>query len=145
MRAETTALGRILGIGLAAAAVALVALPAAAQSDRDYDDGYDQDGAYTTDEMTVYAPRTLGRSAIGAPIRRVSTSRVVEMGDLDLSTSWGARELRHRIEMAARDACDDLDARYPITDESSPDCYATAVHNGEAEAEDLTGYMVAER
>ena len=140
------ALGRNRAVGAAAAVatMALAAVPAVAQN-TDYERGYAPDGVYTTEEMTVYAPRTVGRSRIGAPIREVSTSRVVYMADLDLNASWGVRELRHRVDRAARDACDELDARFPITAEDSPDCFTTAVRNGMIEAENLTGYDLAER
>jgi UrcA family protein len=130
---------RMAGVALGALGLALVALPVAAQS------YYDNDPGYTSDDLTVTAPRTLGRSAIGAPIRNVSESRIVQTSDLDLGTSWGARELRRRIESAARSACDDLDARYPITSEDSPDCYRTAVRDAMMQAEDLTGYDIAMR
>jgi len=134
------------GIGAAAAgaaaALAVTAVPAAAQNTY-YDPYYP--GYTTTEEMTVYAPRVVGRSRIGAPIREVSTSRVVRISDLDLGTDWGVRELRYRVQRAARDACEELDARFPITAEDSPDCYSTAVRNGMAEAQYMTGYAVATR
>src|SRR5579863_1229147 len=84
----------------------------------------------TTEGVTVYAPRHYyGRSSsTGAPIEAVRESRVVYARDLDLSTYWGARTLRHRIESAARDACDDLDARYPITEDAPRACFDGAVH-----------------
>ena len=52
----------------------------------------------------------------------------LEFFPLDLSTGWGSRTLRRRIEHAARDACDDLDARYPITEDSPRDCVDGAVN-----------------
>jgi UrcA family protein len=128
--------------GLALAVVsltALAALPAKAQPYDPYDTGY------ASGEIVVQPPRTLGRSAIGAPIRLVTAQRVVRFDDLDLASYDGRQALRHRIQRAARDACDYLDARYPITDENSPDCYSTAVRDAMMQAEDLTGYAVASR
>ena len=94
----------------------------------------------TTEGVTVYAPRNYGRSAIGAPIEAVRESRVVYARDLDLSTYWGARTLRHRIESAARDACDDLDARYPITVDNPRDCVDGAVNGAMRQVEYRLGF-----
>ncbi len=129
---------RFAGVAVAAAGMALVTAPAMAQP---YPYGPDE----TTVGEIVVSPPVLGRSAIGAPIRLVSTSRVVRFGDLDLGAPWGRHELRVRIERAARNACDDLEARYPVTADDSPDCYRTAVRNAMVDAEDLTGYAVASR
>ena len=61
---------RIAGLGLATVGLAALAvMPAKAQT---YDPYYPDEG-YTVGEIVV-TPR-LGRSAIGAPIRQVSTSR----------------------------------------------------------------------
>jgi UrcA family protein len=135
-----TARRSLTGLALAAVGVAaLSALPAAAQPYDPYDTGY------ASGEIVVQPPRTLGRSAIGAPIRLVTAQRVVRFDDLDLASYDGRQALRHRIQSAARDACDYLDARYPVTDENSPDCYSTAVRDAMLQAEDLTGYAVASR
>jgi UrcA family protein len=111
------------------AAMALVAGAAlgatASMAQPDY--GYYPDEPTTVPPVSVYAPRTVGRSAIGAPIQIVREQRVVYTGDLDLRTYWGNRALRHRIQAAARDACDDLDARYPVSADNDRDCYHDAV------------------
>jgi len=109
-----------------------------------YGGGYYPQPAYTTSDVVVIAPRTAGRSAIGAPIERVRASRIVEFRDLDLSTPWGADALRRRIRSAARDACDELDFRYPITVDTGDDCFADAVHNAMIRASYVTGYDIAE-
>ena len=106
---------------------------------------YEDPGYVTTTEgITVYAPRRYhnrNRSATtGAPIEAVRESRVVYARDLDLSTDWGARALRRRIEHAARDACGDLDARYPITDDAPRDCYDGAVHGAMRQVEYRLGF-----
>ena len=95
----------------------------------------------TTEGVTVYAPRRYGRSpSTGAPIEAVRESRVVYARDLDLSTYWGARALRHRIESAARDACGDLDARYPITEDAPRDCFDGAVNGAMRQVEYRLGF-----
>lgn len=105
---------------------------------------YDNPGYVTTTEgITVYAPRYHNRNrsaTTGAPIETVRESRVVYARDLDLSTYWGSRALRRRIEHAARDACGDLDARYPITDDSPRDCYDGAVHGAMRQVEYRLGF-----
>jgi UrcA family protein len=104
--------------------------------------GYYDDPNYvtTTEGITVYAPRrNYGRSAIGAPIDAVRESRVVYARDLDLSTDWGARTLRRRIEHAARDACSDLDARYQTLD-TGTECVGDAVRGAMHQVEYRVGF-----
>ncbi|HWA60657.1 MAG TPA: UrcA family protein [Caulobacteraceae bacterium] len=125
---------------VAALGAAAVAVPAHAQP---YDDGYGYSDATEVPGVTVEAPRVLGRTAIGAPIQLVSTSRVVDLSDLDLSTGWGAHEMRVRIERAARDACDQLDRDYLTIDQGSSDCYRQAVNNAMYDAEDRLGFEPA--
>ena len=72
-----------------------------------------------------YADRAYGT---GAPIETVSTSRYVDVSDLDLSTRWGWHEMRDRVTNAAQEACDDLDSMYPATASDSPPCVRRAVH-----------------
>ncbi|MDR3511778.1 MAG: UrcA family protein [Caulobacteraceae bacterium] len=124
-------LGRL---GLAAAAsLALSAAPIWAQAQQAYDQGYAGPSGGYPDEMsgvTVYAPRYVGRSATtGAPIELVRASRVVDYSDIDPDTEWGAHVLRTRIERAARSACDELDAEYPISTSDNPPCVDEAVRN----------------
>jgi UrcA family protein len=141
--------------GVAAMALAGVLSVGAAKAqpydayDAPYDAPYDAnsygaDTSYTTttEGITVYAPRRhYGNSTTtGAPIEAVRESRVVYARDLDLSTDWGARTLRRRIEHAARDACGSLDARYPITEDSPRDCYDGAVHGAMRQVEYRLGF-----
>jgi UrcA family protein len=105
--------------------------------------GYYDDPNYvtTTEGVTVYAPRRhYDRSYFGAPIEPVRESRVVYARDLDLSTDWGARTLQRRIEHAARDACDDLDARYPVTVDAPGDCVNEAVRGAKRQVEYRVGF-----
>jgi UrcA family protein len=130
-------IGMAIGaVGLGAFA-ALAASPVSAQPSGYYDDDA------TVSGLTVTAPPQGRSSTTGAPIRLVSTSRVVRADDLDLSNYDDAMVLRHRIQRAAREACDDLDARYPITDESSPPCYENAVNRAMLDAEDAVGFEPA--
>ena len=126
-------------VGVAALALAgVLSVGAAKAQSYGY---YDRpDYVTTTEGITIYAPRRHERSAIGAPIETVRASRVVYARDLDLSTYWGARILRRRIEHAARDACDDLDARYPITEDSPQDCYNGAVRGAMRQVEYRVGF-----
>jgi len=133
----------ILNLGRAAlamtgAAVAGLALAGAAQAQSAYNGDPDYGQAYnTTDELVVVAPRSVGRTNFGAPVQVVREQRVVYANDLDLSTPWGAHELKIRIRNAARDA---LDARYPITIDSGPDCMSAAVRSAMYHTEYRLGF-----
>lgn len=131
---EWTALG-----AAALAAGALAASGAANAQPRGYYE-YRADYVTTPEGVTVYAPRRHERSAIGAPIEVVRASRVVYARDLNLSRPWGARVLRGRIERAAREACDELDWRFPITDDAPGDCYDGAVRGAMRQVAYRLGY-----
>jgi UrcA family protein len=83
----------------------------------------------TVGEVVVIAPyhRAERDPATGAPIERVSTSRVVHFDDLDLTSDYGVHELHYRIVLAARDACDSLDRHYDVMDPGDGSCVARAV------------------
>jgi UrcA family protein len=96
---------------------------------------YDNDDAQATTTMgdvTVVAPRRFERSGnLGAPIVRISTSRVVDTSDLDLSNPGDQGVLRDRVQRAAYSACDELDnadtmGMVPADGESTTDCMASA-------------------
>ena len=117
---------------LAACAAAALAIGAASPvfAQPGYDAYNDEDANISTTlgGVTVIAPRHAERdSATGAPIETVMASRVVRFDELDLSKAWGMRALHVRVERAARSACDELDARYPITASDSPPCVRAAV------------------
>jgi UrcA family protein len=90
------------------------------------------DNTYRVNDETVnvtvprYHPE---RSTLGAPYRYVSMSKGVYVGDLNLRTRYGVRELRHRISYTARNMCRQLDVMYPITAPDSPGCYTTAMND----------------
>ncbi len=132
---------RLTVLAFAAAGALLAGSAARAQPYDDYD--YDS-GPSTVGELTVTAPYTVGRSAIGAPIQEVRASRIVEFRDLDLDTAWGAHALRARIRYAARSACEELDARYPVTVDDPSNCYQNAVRTGFQRAAYVTGYRIAD-
>jgi UrcA family protein len=120
---KTTAVGVVAAFGLAASV----------QAQPDYDSSYD----YATGDLVVHAPRHQERSWSGAPIVVARTSRVVEISDLDLSTRWGVRELRNRVERAAYDACDELNntpGLVPADDYDNVDCVHRAVDDAMAQA-----------
>ncbi|MGA0604009.1 UrcA family protein [Caulobacter sp. KR2-114] len=138
----------VMGLAAGAFSLGLAAIPAHAQDDGYYDNGYapassyDDNSRYVDEEgLTVTAPRHLGRSAIGADIDLVSASRTVRYDDLDVDTGYGAHVLKARIERAARDACDQLDRDYPYdADNGARDCYADAVRHGLHDAAYQIGY-----
>jgi len=97
----------------------------------------------TREEITVYAPyvhhRTIGRSAIGAPIEEISLSRGVDYSDLDLSRWDDVQLLDYRIRQAAYVACDALNREYPESlypsyQSSASNCVARATNEGRAQA-----------
>lgn len=117
---------------LIASAVALAAVlpmaPASAQS------------GYSDPSITVTAPRmhTEGRSASGAPIRTIETDSVVYLGDLDLRTRAGRRELDLRVEAAADEACGFLEQHYPMSEplNTPRQCRNSAVNMAQAQVRD---------
>lgn len=127
-------------VGVAALAMGAILTVGAARAQPYGYYGYDPDQATNAEGFTVYAPRAYGRSPIGADIEAVRESRIVYARDLDLSTPWGAHALRRRIERAARDACDDLDARYPVTADAAPDCFQGAVRGAMTEVQYRVGF-----
>ncbi len=131
---------RLTALAVATGAMVLIGSAATAQP-------YDSDDDYapaTVGELTVTAPEVVGRSEMGVPIERVRASRLVDFQDLDLGTRWGRDRLRTRIRWAARSACDELDARYPITVDGGGDCYRDAVRSAMDQANYVTGYEIAE-
>jgi UrcA family protein len=116
------------------------ALPAHAQ------DYYDQDSYTTTTDMdgvTVYAPYRQERDgATGAPIETVRASRVVYFHDIDPNSRWGHHVLVRRIRGAARDACQQLDREYPLTDNMDDrSCITSATQRAVEDVDDMTGYV----
>lgn len=143
MTINTIAMLKRGAMGLAAGAfsLGLAAIPAHAQDDGYYDNGYGAASSYEDEGVTVTAPRHVGRSAIGADIDLVSASRTVRYDDLDVDTGYGAHLLKARIERAARDACDQLDRDYPdAADGDGHDCYSDAVRDGLHDAAYQIGY-----
>lgn len=69
----------------------------------------------------------VGRSAIGAPIDRVTLTRRVSYADLDLTTYAGAMKLEKRVHTAARAACAQLDDLYPLEERRAPACIGRTV------------------
>jgi UrcA family protein len=96
--------------------------------------------AYTQrdESITVQAPRmihreTVGRSVTGAPIEEVSLTRRVYVGDLDLRRVADNNELDRRIDLTAREACDQLNRLYPAdmypAAANDRDCVKSAIHD----------------
>jgi UrcA family protein len=146
--------GTILSGSFAVAAAALglsFTTPSIAQPYDRPSDRYSDEYPGQVGEIIVTPDYRGERTYNGAPIERVYVSRVVDISDLDLSTGWGVRTLRSRVERAAADACDELDqqwvsGRYPI-EGNDADCKARAVRRamrqapiGESVDTDYRGY-----
>jgi UrcA family protein len=126
-----------LAAGFALSAGLVLALPAMAQP-APYDDETASVGG-----VTVYGPQRYARQpTTGAWVRMDSVSMRVPLADLDLSTRYGARLAKARIERAARDVCDRAQDAYPNDVEPERGCYATAVRDGLAQAENAVGYPI---
>jgi UrcA family protein len=69
-------------------------------------------------------------------------SMTVPLGDLDLSTQDGARIAKARIVQAAKDVCQEVDDAYPGDSEPRGGCYARALHEALAQAQDQAGYPI---
>jgi UrcA family protein len=130
----------LVSIGaLACVGVGGAALPAHAQ------DYYDRDGyAATTDldGVTVFAPYRQDRdAATGAPIETVRASRIVYFHDIDPNSRWGHHVLVRRIRGAARDACQQIDREYPLTDNLDDNsCIRAATQRAVDDVDAMTSY-----
>ena len=136
--------GKILGgaaltVAIAGASLVLTSAPAVAQPST----GYGDDAGASVGGVTVYAPHRYARQpTTGALVRMDSVSMAVPLGDLDLSTRWGAHVAKARIERAARDVCQEAEDVYPNDVPAPGSCYAQAVHEGLAQAQDAAGYPI---
>jgi UrcA family protein len=87
-------------------------------------------GADQLKTVTVAAgvvTKTVGQSAIGAPLEQVTLTRHVSYSDLDLTTYAGVVELKKRVADTARAACEQLDELYPLEEKNAPACIRQAV------------------
>ena len=121
---------RLISLFAAACGLALAGLPAMAQ---------DYDSPYSMGEVIVH-PGHARDPFTGAEIATVRTTRVVYTRDLDLNARWGRHALMRRIQRAANDACDYLDAHYVTIDSGSADCARDAVRDGMRQAEAMVGH-----
>lgn len=127
--------------GSVISAVAALGLTFTAAHAQPYYDQYPDTYNYTDangDGITVYAhPYHERRAPNGAPIERLTASRVVPIDDLDLSTGYGRHVMRERVRRAATEACHDLDMMpgyVPDVGENDADCYRRAVDDALANA-----------
>jgi len=70
----------------------------------------------------------------------ISVSRTVNFSDLDLRKNADINELALRVNDSARDACRELDARFPplvYVDASGTDCVKTATENAMAKVDQI--------
>jgi UrcA family protein len=120
--------GRVaVGLALAGASLALVALSARADPYSPYSDTT----VGSVEGVTIYAPdRYVRQPTTGARVRMEQVSMIVPLGDLDLSSRYGARVAKARISQAAKDVCQAADDAYPGSSEPPGGCYAMAVREG---------------
>ena len=96
--------------------------------------------AQQVEEITIIAPheihrKTIGRTAIGAPIEQISLSHRVGYNDLNLTTNDGLAALRQRVADEAKLACDELDQLYPLDKDRDKNrkCVADATADAQAQ------------
>jgi len=135
MSAESS-LHRLLTSIAAVAALALIAAPSIALG-KDKP-GYEE--AYYDEEIIITAPGVYrdetGRTASGARIETLTTQRVVYTGDLDLRYSADVDELHRRIQVTAREACNELERHSDgIMLDSQRECVRDATRDAMAEAQ----------
>ena len=93
--------------------------------------------------VTVYAPRRYAtQPTTGRQVRMDQVSMTVPLGDLDLSTRRGALIAKARIVQAAKDVCQEVDDAYPGDSEPRGGCYARALHDALAQAQEEAGYPI---
>jgi UrcA family protein len=136
---KSGAAGRLAAVAaLAGASLGLAALSAHA-------DPYSpQEGATSSVEgVTIYAGhRYATQPTTGRRVRMDRVSMTVPLDDLDLSTHEGALIAKARISQAAKDVCQAVDDAYPGDSEPPGGCYARALHDGLAQAQDQAGYPI---
>jgi UrcA family protein len=81
-----------------------------------------EEPAEITITATQEAKVVVGHTAIGAPIELVTLTRHVSYADLDLSKSADAATLEGRVTQTVKDACKELDDRYPLEPATASEC-----------------------
>lgn len=76
-----------------------------------------------TGAMTV---KTVGKTAIGVPVKDITLTYGVSSQGLDLSTHTGALAFEQRIKDAAEQACKEIGREYPDATPSEAECAKTA-------------------
>ena len=101
---------------LASTLSALWIMPSVAQTDDNY--------AGSTESVIVTAPDIhTERDNLNLP-GKLTLRREVSYSDLDLRTHDGARELRHRVNVAVHEVCDQLRDAYPVKEQPMEHCVA---------------------
>jgi UrcA family protein len=108
-----------LAIALAMASAAAVAQPTAQAPDVNL-------------EAAKVQQTTVGTSYDGIPIEQYRLDRAVNYADLDLTTASGAAELMRRVDVAAEDACQQVDTadRVDMWDTDDASCVNSATDGG---------------
>jgi UrcA family protein len=86
--------------------------------------------------IVVEATRPSRSSTTGAPIKNVTAQRVVSYSDISLTTASGVKVLETRIRDAARSACGELEAQYPVPaqGDSTQKCVDQAIEGAMVDA-----------
>jgi len=86
-----------------------------------------------SDDITVSAPREqiIGRSQHGFPVKLLTVTAEVNVGDLNLQSNPGWNELGQRVRTASRIACNLLDREsYIRSDSETSRCRSKATNEG---------------
>jgi UrcA family protein len=95
----------------------------------------DQDTTGSSESVIVTAPDFHAeRNTLGLP-GKLTLRREVSYSDLDLRTHEGARELRHRVNTAMHEVCDQLRDAYPVKEQPMEHCYTNGYHDAMLNAE----------
>ncbi len=84
----------------------------------------------------VMTTETIGHSASGVPMERVTLTHHVSYADLDLASHAGVLALEQRVKDVARLACEQLDKLYPFEEKNAPECIADAVAQAKSQVQE---------
>ncbi len=87
-------------------------------------------------EASVINKKIISMSRTGLPTEEVTVTRRVGYSDLDLKTHLGTLALKRRVEQAARLACKQIDALYPLERREAPSCIRQAIAGANAQVEE---------
>ena len=90
--------------------------------------GYDTNAVEENDVVVMPEYSTITRERLNGPVDKISTSRIVHFGDLDLASDYDRQILRDRVEQAAASVCNQLDREVGgVAVDDRDTCYDNAV------------------